>query len=439
MTRRLALLVLASCLGAGGACAQEPVSLPEAVRRALASDETLRQAAQAVAAAEAGLVEARAGRLPTLDLAARYATNLKLPVMFLPPDLGAAFGGVTRLEMGRDLELGAALTARLNLWTAGRLAAAEGAAGEGLAAARFREDAVRDYVRYATTVAYADALLARAELANAELALAESAEAARLARLGLEQGTTSRFDSQRADVELANHRPRVVQARSRVAGADLGLARLCGVDVAPADTLAAASAPAPEAELLARMRERSPELKALSAVVAARRQQLRLAAAGRGPVVQVAADYAVQGQWDQGLLPGEDEAAASSQVALAVQLPLFDGRRTAAAVAGARAALEAARLEAERALRDRELAVRRAALSVRDALAALEGARENVRLAQETHRLAVVRLESGVGTPLERLDAERALATARAQLATALHASNLAQAALELAVGGNGA
>lgn len=178
---------------------------------------------------------------------------------------------------------------------------------------------------------------------------------------------------------------------------------------------------------------------ALSAVVAARRQQLRLAAAGRGPVVQLSADYAVQGQWDQGLLPGEDEAAASSQVALAVQLPLFDGRRTAAAEAVARAALETARLEAERALRDRELAVRRAALAVRDALAALDGAQENVRLAQETHRLAVVRLESGVGTPLERLDAERALATARAQLATALHASNLAQAALELAVGGNGA
>lgn len=439
MKRRLAMLVLASCLGAAGAGAQEPVSLPEAVRRALASDQTLRQAAQAVAAAEAGLVDARAGRLPTLDLTARYATNLKLPVMFLPPDLGAAFGGVTRLEMGRDLELGAALTARLNLWTAGRLAAAEGAARDGLDATRFREDAVRDYVRYATTVAYADALLARAELANAELALAESDEAARLARLGLEQGTTSRFDSQRADVELANHRPRVVQARSRVAVADLGLARLCGVAVAPADTLAAAPVPAPEAELLARMRERSPELKALQAITAARRQQLRLASAGRGPVVQLSADYAVQGQWDQGLLPGQDESATSSQVALAVQLPLFDGRRTAAAVAGARAALETARLEAERALRDRELAVRRAALSVRDALAALEGAQENVRLAHETHRLAVVRLENGIGTPLERLDAERALATARAQLATALHASNLAQAALELAVGGNGA
>ncbi|MBK7190406.1 MAG: TolC family protein [bacterium] len=186
------------------------------------------------------------------------------------------------------------------------------------------------------------------------------------------------------------------------------------------------------------MRAGSPELRALAAVVAAR-EQVRLANAGRGPVVQLSADYAVQAQWDTGPLPGEDEAAASSQVALAVQLPIFDGGRTSASLSSARAELQSARLELERALRDRELAVRRAALSLESALAALAGAQETVRLAQETHRLAVVRLDNGVGTPLERLDAERALATSRAQLASALHASNLAQAAMELAVGSTGA
>lgn len=421
------------------ATAQEPVTREAAVRLALAADETLLQAAQAVARAESEVVEARAGRLPTLDLAAQYGANLKKPVMFLPADLAAAFGGDTRLELGGDRELAAALTARLNLWTAGRLAAAEGAARHGVEAAQSRRAATRDYVRYAVAAAYADALLARAELANAESALAATAEAARLARLGVEQGTTSRFDGQRAEVELANRRPVVTHARSRVAQADLELSRLCGAAVVPADTLAPAPPPAPVDELLAGMRAGSPHLRALAAAVAARDQQLRLAAAGRGPVVQLSADYAVQGQWDRGLAPGGDEAAASSQVTLAVQLPLLDGRRTGAAIATARADLETARLELERADSDRELAVRSAVLALQDALAALDGARENVELARETHRLAVVRLESGVGTPLERLDAERALATARAQLAAALHASNLAQAALELAVGGQGA
>ncbi len=419
--------------------AQEPVTLEAAVRMALAADETVRQAGQAVARAEAEVVSARAGRLPSLDLAAQYGANLKKPVMFLPADLAAAFGGDTRLELGGDRELAAALTARLNLWTAGRLAAAEGAARRGVEAAEARRAATLDYARYEVAAAYADALLARAELANAESALAATAEAARLARLGVEQGTTSRFDGQRAEVELANRGPVVTHARSRVRLADLELSRLCGVAVAPADTLEPASAPAPVEQLIVRMRDGSPYLRALAAAVAARDQQLRLAAAGRGPVVQLSADYAVQGQWDDGLVPGGDEAAASSQVALAVQLPILDGRRTGAAIAAARADLESARRELERATRERELAVRSASLALQDALEALAGARENVALAQETHRLAVVRLESGVGTPLERLDAERALATARAQLAAALHASNLARAALELAVGGQGA
>ncbi len=422
----------------GVARGQTLVRLDEAVSLALESDETLQQAAAAVAAAEARVMAAQAGRLPTLDLAAGYATNLKRPVMFLPSDLAASFGGQTRLEMGGDYELSGALTARVNVWTAGRVSSSVGMARGYVDAARYRASAVRDYVRYSTAAAYFQALLAQAELANADLALAETEEAARVARLGLEQGTTSRFDGLRAEVELANHRPRVVQARNRVDLARLELDRACGTAVTPADTLAPAQPPEPAEILLARMREASPELKALTATVAAREQQVRLEEAARGPVVQLSGHYAVQGQWDDTLLPGNDEPATSSQVALAVQLPIFDGLRAKAGISGARAELRTAQLERDRVLRDRELAVRQAALSLENALLALAGTQETVRLAQETYRLAVVRLENGVGTPIERLDAELALSTARAQLAGTLHAANLARAVLELAVGNGG-
>jgi outer membrane protein TolC len=358
--------------------------------------------------------------------------------MFLPSDLAASFGGQTRLEMGGDYALSGALTARVNVWTAGRVSSSVGAARGFVDAARYRASAVRDYVRYSTAAAYFQALLARAELANADLALAETEEAARVTRLGLEQGTTSRFDGLRAEVELSNHRPRVVQARNRVDLARLELDRVCGTAVTPADSLAPAQPPEPADILLARMREASPELRALAAIVAAREQQVSLEEAARGPVVQLSGHYAVQGQWDDTLLPGNDEPATSSQIALAVQLPIFDGLRAKAGIRGARAELRTAQLERDRVLRDRELAVRQAALTLENALLALAGTQETVRLAQETYRLAVVRLENGVGTPLERLDAELALSTARAQLAGALHAANLARAVLDLAVGNGG-
>jgi outer membrane protein TolC len=61
-----------------------------------------------------------------------------------------------------------------------------------------------------------------------------------------------------------------------------------------------------------------------------------------------------------------------------------------------------------------------------------------VRLAEEAYRLALVRLQNGLATPLERLDAELAMTTARGQLAAALYSCSLAQAYLELAVGSDG-
>lgn len=429
---------IAALVWAATAHGQTTVTLEEAVGLALANDETVQQAAQAVLAAEAEVAAVRSGRLPTLDLTAQYAATLKKPVLFLPADMAAAFGGTAKLETGGDFGLTSALTARINLWTAGRQSSGEGAARKHRDAAGYREVAARDFVRYSAQVLYYDLLLAQAELTNADLALAETQEAARLAGLGVQEGTTSRFDGLRAEVEVANHRPRLVQARNRAQQARLALVRICGADVVPADTLCAAPAPEQLEVLVARMRAQSPELRSLDALVKAREQEVRLAAAGRGPIVQLSADYALQGQWDDELAPGSDETATSSQMAVALQFPIFDGRRTRARIDAANAELQTARLEHARARRDRELAVSQAALGLENALAALDGARETVRLAQETYRLAVVRLESGVGTPLERLDAELALSTARAHLATALHASNIARAALELAVGSSG-
>ena len=100
------------------------------MRLALASDQTVQQATQAVARRRgAGLADARSGRLPTLDLAAQYAANLKKPVMFLPPDLARRRSAVSRASRWAATSSWAApLTARINLWTAGRLSSAEGAA-----------------------------------------------------------------------------------------------------------------------------------------------------------------------------------------------------------------------------------------------------------------------------------------------------------------------
>lgn len=447
-TRSAALLrgalistLLLCCAGAGAAQdGRSPaLTLDDAVALALQNDQTLRQAAEAVRGAEAGVKEADSGRLPQLSVSGQYATNLKKSVMFLPPDMAAGFGGISKIEMGRDYTFQGAATLTWNLWTAGRLSAASGAAREALAASRYDQALVADAVRYQATADYLAVLLARESVAIAEKALEETREALRVARAGYEQGTTSRFDLLRAQVEVANREAPLVQARNDLDQSRLALARTCGLEpesgVALADTLSAVPAPEDLDRLLERMRGSSPEIKAMQRRVAAARQSVSLAKAGRGPSFQLIGNYNLQGEWDDDLTPGSDERATSATAALAFSMPIFDGLQTKARIESAAADLRTAELELERISRDRDLSVRQARLSVENALAALDGRRESVRLAEEAHRLALVRLRNGLATPLERLDAELALTDARVQLAESLYSCNIARARLDLAVG----
>lgn len=415
------------------------LTLADARRLALQNSEQLAQARQLVAAASADIMAADAGRLPQLAVAGTWTRNLKKPAFFLPPELSGG-GGPVVVEMGGDWDLQAAATLTVNLWTAGRLSNARALAAAARDGSRWQESLVADAVVYAVEAAYHGAQLADQQVLIAEQARQLAAEALRVVEAAHAEGRASRFELLRAQVELANREAPLVQAHNQQHLGRLLLARWCGLpadaSITLVDDLTAVPAPADADSLLAIMREQSPELRVLEHQVRAAQLAVDLARAGRGPVVQLQGQYALQGQWDDGVAPGDDESAGSASVALAVSLPIFDGFATRAAVQGAEADLQRTRLEHDRILRDRELGVRQAHLDLENALAALAGRHDAVELASEAHRLATVRLENGLATSLERLDAELALTEARVQLAASLHRSNLAAANLKLAVGG---
>lgn len=416
------------------------LGLDQARQLALANDEQLAQMTQAVVGAEASVTAAGADRLPQVDLSGQWTRNLKKPSFFLPPDLAAGLGGVSSVEMGGDWDLQAAATATLNLWTAGRLSAATGMAREALASTRWQQALVRDAVVFQAEQAYFAVLLAGEDVAISEGAMALAQENLRVTREALGQGKASRYEMLRAQVTATNREAPVVQARNNLVLARQQLLRVCGLDQQTelnlTDPLGAVNPPQEVAPLIEQMNARSPELRALEHAAKATQLSVNLARAGRGPVVQLQGQYALQGQWDDDVLPTGDESVGSASVALGFSWPIFDGFAAKANIQGRQADLRQAELELERVRRDRELGVRQAHTQLVNALQALEGRREGVDLAEETYRLAVIRLENGMATPLERLDAELALTEARAQLAQALYACNTAASSLTLAVGG---
>ncbi|MCK4237030.1 MAG: TolC family protein, partial [Candidatus Krumholzibacteria bacterium] len=384
------------------------LTLERAIALGFENDEALLQAGQAIAGARAEVMQAKSNALPQLTLSGHYGRNFLKPSFFLPEEFREDPDAPTKVEMGEDNDFVGTAAITQILWAAGRVSAGLVAAREFLEAFRFQEIAVADYVRFNVQEAYFGVLLAAEILQIAEKAFQETEEAFRVARAGFDQGTASRFDVMRAEVELANRKAPLVKATNDLGQAMIVLRRRCGIDpgteISLADSLEAVLHPADVETLMAAMREGSAEVRALEHQIEVRRQFLRISKAERYPILQFSAVYGIQTQWSEGIMPEKDRIAYNAGVTLGLQIPIFDGLNAKGKINKSRADLRAAELELEKVTRDKELAVRRSCLNLENALTALEGRREAVRLAEEAYRLALVRMQNGLATPLERLD-----------------------------------
>ncbi len=418
------------------------LTLERAIELGLENDEALRQAGQAIAGAQAQVTQAKSAALPQISISAQYGRNILKPAFFLPEEFREDSDAPAKVEIGEDNDFMGSANLTQMLWAAGRVSAGLNAARQYLASFRYREDAAADYVRFGVKDAYYGALLASEFVRIAEKAMQETEEAVRIARASFEEGVVSRFDVMRAEVELANRKAPLVKARNDFGQALILLRRRCGLGpdekIVLADSLTAVDHGHDLETLIAAMQARSAEIKAIEHYIEARRQYLRIAKAERYPMLQLNAYYAIQTQWSTGFFPEQDLIAKIAAVQVGLQIPIFDGLKTKGRINEARADLRVAELELDRMKRDKEIAVRQAWSNLESALTALRGRRETVRLAEEAHRLAEVRLQNGLATPLERLDAELAMTTARGQLAEALYSYSMARAYLELAVGSEG-
>lgn len=440
----LLALAAVSAAAASSAPQEKPLalSLERAVELGLENDETLRQAGEAIIGAQAEVTKAMATALPQFTLSGQYGRNFLKPAFFLPEEFREDAEAPTKVEIGEDNDfLGSASVSQI-LWAAGRVRAGLDAARDVLESFRFREEAAADYVRFAVKGAYYRVLLADEIFRIAEKGVKNAEEGVRVARAGYEEGTVSKFDVMRSEVELANRKAPLVRAKNDLDQAMVTLHRRCGLDPAAevilSDSLQAGYIPGDLETYISVMRGKSAEVQALKFYVEARKQGLRISKAERYPMLQMTAYYGIQTQWSGDFLPNKDLIARNAAVTLGIQIPIFDGLRTKGMISKAGVELRTAELELEKATRDKELAVRQSWLSLENARASLEGRREAVDLAEEAHRLALVRLRNGLATPLERLDAELAMTTARGQLAEALYSCKLAGAYLELAVGSKG-
>ena len=413
----------------------QPLSLADAVNLALRQNPNILRAQKDLEVAQGVVIQTRAIAIPKLGAAGNYSAAQPNDVdTFTTP-------GIT---FGNDQNWASQVKLVQSLYEGGRIVSA-------LRVARLtKERSMLDYqTAVANTVvdvqvAYFDVLLAVQQItvqeASVELLTREHADTTRR----YDAGTVPRFNVLRAEVELANARPKLIRARNSYRIAKNNLVNLLGFSV-PKETfedIPLTLAGKLEAEpykielprAIALALERRTELGALRKTQALRNEDIVNAKSTHKPSFQAYGGYDVHNS-----LLSQDLTVDRHGWIAGVQMSwsLFDGWRTEGKVKEATALYEKAGVELDDTGRRIELEVRTAHSNFVEADEVLKSQEKVVEEAEEAVRLARSRSEAGTGTQLDVLSAQTALTEARTTQVQALRDYSVARARLERAIGMN--
>jgi len=414
-----------------------PLAMEDALNLALRQNSAILKGKTDLEAAHGVVVQTRAVAIPKVRGTSGYVFDdavEKFPFAApgLPPDAinpGAhRWSGVIRIEQ--------------TIYEGGRIRSA-------LRTARLtKEQALLQYqgvvadTLLEVRVAYYDILLAAQQIVVQEASLALLRKELEDATRRFDAGTVPRFNVLRAEVEVANAKPRLIRARNVHRIAKNNLVNLLGFRV-PAEiwedlpmTLTDSLETGPyEADLpsaIAQALQRRPELGALQKAERLRKENIMTARSVRKPTIGLFGGYGARNSSF-----GDDFFKEVSGWTAGVQLnwELFDGFLTKGKVQQATALHERARVDLDDATRRIELEVRTAYSNFLEAKEVLESQKKVQEQAEEALRLATVRSEAGTGTQLDLLNAQTALTEVRATRIQALRDYAVTRARLDRATG----
>ena len=391
--------------------------LTRLIEEAGAANLDLAVAAARLTQAREALVQARAGRVPTV---------------------GASGGGRRGIGDGDDrtsLDVGADIAWEVDLF--GRIARGIEAARADAEGAFYDREALRVAIAAEVATNYVEARLAQERLALARDSLAIADDNLQIAQWRVQAGLVSSLDAEQARAQRAQTAASIPTLESGFASATYRLAVLTGRPPGALTDALASPQPIPE----------GPERVAVGIPADTLRQRPDLRAAERALAAQTARIGVAEAQLYPGLRLGGNIGTAAFSIGglidaitgaifAGVDQTLFDGGRL-------RSQLRSQESSTEAALASYRQSVLAALEDVENALLALRAARERqaqfaiaLEAASNTAILSRVQYRAGLTDFRTLLDAERSLLSARDGLADARGDETLALVRLYRALGG---
>ena len=350
--------------------------------------------------------------------------------------------GTAPVAFANDQNWNATITASQPLFAGGKLRSAA------RASRLTKEAALANYQTLVATtlldvrVAYDDVLLASEQIAVQEASIKLLEQELADTRRRFDAGTVPRFNVLRAEVELANSKPRLIRARNALRIGRNNLAVLLGFNVPrgadqdiplqTADKLAAVPSDVGLQDALGKAIAQRPELVALRTAGKLRDEEVIQARAEYFPELSAVAGYGWQSKnFNRDLSSPLDGWNVGAQLSW----NFWDAGLTKGKVEAAKARRSKAQIDIDDTARRIELEVRTAHSNLIEAREVLESQSKVIEQAEEALRLSVARSDAGTGTQLDVLSAQTALTEARNTYSVALRDFSVARARLDRSMG----
>ncbi|MDQ2658851.1 MAG: TolC family protein [Verrucomicrobiota bacterium] len=418
--RPMRFLALFVCCALGfPAFAQPSLTLEQAVALAKKQNPEIVIAQKQVDAARGGVIEARAGYLPSVVSTGLLRKREQQEQSTLRQDDYNA-----SLRVVQSVYTGGAVRGTL---TIARL----------LREKRELElAAVVDRVSLDLRTAYYELLLNRAKIGVHEQSVRVMQEELKSQQERQAAGTVGQLNVQRAEVSLANEQPELFDAQARLQNSYLRVNELCGIDNGPkvrapryefGGELQYLSRHPDLNESLAHATTRRPEIRAREIDVEIEEQQEIVDRSELRPRVEVFSGYEVYSERDPAV---GSEFNHGYVVGLNASWHLFDGYATRGRLQATHARREAAQLALDAARRTIESEVRSAFLDLQQSDRVLASETQNVQSASESLEIARGNLGAGLGTQLDVLQATSDVTRTRTTRLSAIYLHNVALAKL---------
>lgn len=437
--------------------AQEPqvLTLEESIEIAKQGNLTLQTAEQNLKAAEAQVRAARAGLLPRITASGNYTYFKDIQKSVIQAEGGFGFpmpdgemdgpsppsadneSDLIELEFGAHHNAQGTVSLTQPIFAWGRYYYGYQAAEFNYQAMQRDVDAASNQLRLDVSEAFYGALVAQEFVRVAQQSVSLVEEQLAIAEASFEAGAATNFDVLRAKVQLANAKSQLIRGQNGVQTAKNAYKTVLNLPLSE-NISVKGTLEIPENHkiptldldsLIQQALENRPEVHRTQFTEYAARKQIDIAKTRSRPDLGFFTNYQIS--------QNERLTEMNRIWSLGVQIniPIFDGFATRAAVQQTESALEQVQLGGTQVKVGVEFEVRAAYLNLRGAETIIEVQREAVTQAHESVRIANLQFQNGIITTVALTDTQLALAQAEVNRLQAYHDYIVGFARLEKAIG----